>query len=173
MWHLNSAIPPNLLVKARVQTYVDKELVRAANYFDGQGLQHGIDWDATLFIIRNSKKENLCNFKSVLESIMSACMWPSDRIHSINSNVSNICPRCGQQVETSWHVYYGCRCNALIESEAVQSTQQLCHQALTDTGNECLWLRGLLPASFTRVPTRTLGSRTYKCKIYKPPNRFT
>ena len=148
-WHLNSRVPPLVCVKALVDSYVDRELERASQHFDGAGLDGGVDWDSTLHIIRNAKKENMLKIKSVLESIMSACMWPLCRIHAINPNVAKLCPRCGAREEDSWHCYWGCHKNAEIDSPSMRDTQNLAHQALSDGANECMWLRGLLPKSKT------------------------
>ena len=69
IWHLNSKVPPQNVVKELVNSYVNKELTRASEHFDGLGMQNGIDWDSSLKIIRNAKAENMLKTKTTLEAI--------------------------------------------------------------------------------------------------------
>ena len=56
-------------------------------------------------IIRNMKKD-MYQDKCALESILSGALWPADRVHSVAPAVSDLCPRCGEGSETSYHTFF-------------------------------------------------------------------
>ena len=84
-------------------------------------------------------------------------MWPADRVHQCNAEVSNVCPRCGLSPETSLHCFWQCPANDNIQDEHITKTQSLAEAAIRQSGQyPCLWLRGILPKGFITIPDEDL-----------------
>ena len=106
--------------------------MKAAEHYDGKGLQDGIDSTNTLGHVRNMKTKSVVNYqyKVVLESIMAACSWPAARIKTIIPPNRELCTRCGLYEQTDFHVFWQCKCNREIDHECVSEVQDLYDQAL-------------------------------------------
>ena len=129
--------------------------------------------DATLQLVRTSTQVDY-PIKCILESILSATMWPAQRVHAIAPSVSRICPRCNQAEESSLHCFWTCPCNTAIEDEAVVSTQNLVQAAETHSKDiPCLWLRGILPSELTTVPEQYAAPDEFTPIYINPPTHYT
>ncbi len=133
------------------------ELVRADEHYDGKGIANGVDFNATLSLVRDSSSNY--PFMCTLQSILSACMWPAERVAKCTSSLSPICPRCGLDVESSLHCFWTCPANAHIEDCTVADTQSLVQSAVAySTDEPCMWLRGILPSHHTAIDNTCLPS---------------
>ena len=97
-----------------------------------------------------------------MESIISASIWPADRINSINPLYNPQCPRCGDMFETCLHTFWECPANHNFEDEDIINTQSLSSHAVQAAVDEpCMWLRGILPSHYTSIPVEYLPSDDY------------
>jgi len=153
---VNFRTPPDIVASAIIQSYLDIDLERAGNHYNGKGIQDGIDIENTLRLLRKIKcKQDNCDnkIKACLETVMSARSWPAARINQAYPEVPNKCLRCGLAPEDDLHVYWQCPANKNIDDPCVKDTQVLVKSAEAGCVNyPCFWLRGLVPKSFTLVP---------------------
>ena len=157
VWILNGSISPDKCSSAVIKSMLSVELVRANEHCDGKGIANGVDFNATLSLVRNSSSNY--PFMCTLQSILSACMWPAERVAKCASSLSPICPRCGQDVESSLHCFWTCPANAHIEDCTVADTQSLVQTAVAcSTDEPCMWLRGILPSHHTAIDNTCLPS---------------
>ena len=173
LYRLAENVSPDIAAAAVIKSYFDKELTKAAQGYDGSGMENGIDMDATLALVRNSKSVDY-PLKCILESILSATMWPAARVHAIAPSVSPICSRCGQEEESSLHCYWTCPCNAAIKDEAVASSQSLVDAAVRHSPKyACMWLRGVLPSELTKVHAKYAPPAQVIPHFSQPPPKYT
>ncbi len=173
---------PDIVSSAICKAVFNQELKRASHHYAGLGLQEGLEYDTTMSLIRNWGRHNktkhyetkineppappidkLYNYKCTLETIMSAGMWPAERIHSIHPEYSPICNRCGKHRESLFHCFWSCESNGEIKDPAVSTTQYLIPQA--EKGCElypCLWLRGLPPCNLVNILAESTPSPTHR-----------
>ena len=152
----SSASAPDVVASALIKAYADLDMLRAQNHYNGKGMGNGVHFNATLSLLRSLKPTQFAD-RSLLENILSAATWTADRIHSINPDYSDMCPRCGQEIETPFHCIWGCKANDNIQDEAVTNTQKLIQQATSGVEEEpCLWLRGILPSKYINIDEQYL-----------------
>ena len=148
----------------------------AATGWCGKGLEHGVDWDATLALYRHIQELGADNMRdedplfqecldqqaqvwpdtarSWLEALLTGAYWPQARYSAINPDASDLCSRCGKEPETAFHLLWGCPCNGEISDFRVSDTQVLIPQAHRHASEHtCLWLRGILTKDVTTVHT--------------------
>ena len=141
-------VSPDTVAHAIIKSYALIDLQRADAHYCGKGMSEGVHFSATLALMRNFKPAQFSD-KCLLETLISAACWSAERIHSINPEYSNVCPRCGNAVETPLHCYWECPANQNIDEPAVQKTQHLIPAAVARATEEpCLWLRGILPVKY-------------------------
>ena len=148
-------VSPDLVAAAVTLSFFTNGLTSMSQHYDGIGIENGIDIDASLKYPRSLKYDYSVSYsyKAAIETIFAGACWPAARINAIDDTYSSLCPRCNQSAETSFHTFWECPCNALIEDEAIQSTQDLFQQASEQYLIEpCLWLRGMLPSNHNIVP---------------------
>ncbi len=149
-WVLDSNISSDNVSNAIIRSLLRLDLLKAQCHHNGAGLQDGLDWNASLYLLRSSSD---FHFKCTLESIQSACMWPAARVNQFNKEFPANCSRCDCEIEDDLHCLWTCPANAVLDDPAVQDTQNLIHTATAKcTFERCLWLRGLLPFKYTLVP---------------------
>ena len=84
---------------------------------------------------------------------MSAATWPAERVNSAFPTAPCSCVRCGADIEDALHCFWTCPANSNILEDSVRSTQHLISAAVAKSNDApCLWLRGLLPSSYIRIP---------------------
>ena len=151
LWALTGGtVSPNVVASALIKAHFNTDLRRAASHYDGLGMLEGIDFHATMALMRSLS--NYYSYKCALESILSAATWPNQRVHECYPHVSSICSRCGSAPDTSLHCFWQCPENKNIDDEDVSRTQVLIPAAESGSlTHPCLWLRGILPSSFTKV----------------------
>jgi len=150
----NFKVSPDIIAAQITYSYIQQSVKRASEHYDGKGMQEGIDVGSTIRYVRSIKThyELSYQYKAALETIIAGACWPAARINAINPDVSDLCPRCKTEPETSLHTFWTCRCNTDIDIQAVQATQELIPKAVAGSGeDECLWLRGILPSKYTFI----------------------
>ena len=169
VWQLTGAkTPPDQVANAIIQSYASLELTRADSHYLGKGMKDGVHFRSTLSLLRSFPSSMFAS-KSLLENILSSSNWTADRIHSINPEYSNLCPRCNQHVETPLHCYWTCPANCLIDDPAITKSQHLVDKAIAGQHAEpCLWFRGILPINYIDIPDAFLPSDTYTVEWVRP-----
>ena len=154
--------PPDQVANAIIKSFALGELERAESHYCGKGMGEGVHFGATLAYIRSLKPDQFAN-KALCENVLAAANWTAERIHSVaNPDYPSVCPRCNCEPETPEHCYWSCPANANIEHEDVQSTQCLITKAMSDFPTEpCLWLRGILPDKYIKIPIENEPPDTY------------
>ena len=148
-WIIDPSSSPTLVAAALVRDSFALSLPGAALHFNGKGIQDGVNWEYSLRHLRQLRKEPVFySFACALESVLCGACWPADRIHSIHSSYSSVCPRCHSAPETSLHTFWECPNNDLIDDEAITTTQSLKPAAIANADLlPCFWLRGIVPES--------------------------
>jgi hypothetical protein len=143
---------PDSVAAAIIKSYHRADLKRACGHHNGGGMQDGIDYHNTMNVLRAFTKKQYTR-KCALGTVVAGATWAAKRIHGINGSVSPLCTRCGLGVEEDdLHQFWCCPANHDIDDVAVSSTRVLEQAALLQAGRfPCLWLRGILPASFTSI----------------------
>ncbi len=150
----NFKVSPDIIAAQLTQSYLLIAVKRAADHYDGKGMQHGIDVNSTIRHIRDLKTnyEIAYQFKAALETLIAGACWTAVRINAIHPDFSDLCPRCKLEPETSLHAFWTCKCNEQIDTAEVQNTQALIKFAKAGAVDEpCLWLRGILPSKYTNI----------------------
>ncbi len=136
-------------------------------------MEKGVAFDATLALVRTSKSIDY-PLKCTLETIVSASMWPGVRVNSVAPSFSPLCPRCGQEPETSLHCFWTCPNNAACTEEAITSTKSLIEAATHGSVDiPCMWLRGILPSYLVEISTEHAPSDEVKVVYTNKPNTYT
>jgi len=173
-WTMTSRLfSPNIVSAALAKSYLALDLRRAETHYNGQGIKNGIDFEATLIVLRSlgNKRDHDYQLKCALESVISAAVWPAARVHMINPSFSSCCPRCSAVAETCLHTYWECPGNGNIDHQYVIDTQYLCNRAIANAvALPCLWLRGILPDHFTQVEKAHEPSIMLSITIVSPEN---
>ena len=145
-------VSPDIVAAAIIKDLLLIDLQRAADHYNGLGLQNGIHYNATSALLRKFKHKDHA-YTSLLETIISGATWPASRINEIQLEFSPKCPRCGAETEDAFHCYWDCPANDNIQDTRVADTQYLCKAAKFNVQNEpCLWLRGILPDNHISIP---------------------
>ncbi len=169
IWTLTgSTVSPNVVASALIKAHFNSDLRRAASHYDGLGMHEGIDFHATMAVIRSLSSNQYYYYKCAIESILAATTWPNQRVHECYSHVSPICSRCGSAPDNSIHCFWQCPANNNIEDDDVSRTQNLIPAAESGILTyPCLWLRGILPSKFTKVHIDALPSNEPNLQVIK------
>ena len=155
-WIIQSwAVSPDIVAAAISNSYFSNCLKSASLHHNGKGIENGVDVINTLRHPRSIKDNTQCTqqYKAAMETVLVAGCWPAVRIASISPTYSKVCQRCGQADEDDLHTFWTCPHNANNQHENVSQTQYLIPRAkLGSTTHPCMWLRGILPSSFTQLP---------------------
>ena len=142
---VNWSLWPDIVAAEITKSYFNKDLRRAAEHYNGKGMEHGIDSDFTFKYLRNLKDETDSDlqYKAALETIISASTWPSARVHEAYEHVAPSCTRCNKAIiDTALHCFWTCPCNADIDHENVSESQSLIEQAVREADEyPCMWLK--------------------------------
>ena len=123
----------------------------AAKHWAGTGLEKGIDDTVVTKHLRKLDREHRHGERGLLLAAACAATWPEARKHDAGLVDSPACPRCGHERCDEYHRLYGCPDNENIDHDDVKNTQVLCKHALRaqERGDvDCLWIRGLVPATW-------------------------
>ena len=126
---------PDIVAAGIAKSYSNKDLRRAAEHYNGKGIEHVIASGFTFKYLRNLKDKTNSDlqYKAALETILSASTWPSARVHEAYEHVSPFCTRCNKDiVDAALHCFWTCPCNSDIDHENVSDSQSLIKQAVRE-----------------------------------------
>ena len=166
-WQLDLFCNPKPLIIAMIKSYNLIQCKTASWARNGKGMENGCDWNSTLSLHRSLKSSQHYPSRCALETIISGSCWPEDRIFECNALHDATCRRCGLP-DSDLHTFWTCSKNNNIDDTEVADTQKLIQRAIDESSEfPCLWLRGILPSSFSQVSDEYLASEDTK-HIYVP-----
>ena len=78
-WAITSyRFPPDLVAAQIIKTIFNMDLVRAAQHYDGEGIQAGLDVNTTI-LYHKLMKPNQYQYQGALKAILCATIWPAAR----------------------------------------------------------------------------------------------
>ena len=161
---VHANIPPDftLLKEAFAESRRLAVWKKAAKFCDGEGLEKGPDLQGLKRHLQYYKRTGQHERRGALIAVATASPWTRTRIHEVNADFDPICKRCNRQVpETPWHRYWDCPGNDAIP--ACKKTQHLYNKAKLGVDKlPCLWLRGMLPRSWTAVEAQPPAQASVK-----------
>ena len=97
---------------------------RAANFFEGEGLNGGVGLFAPKALLNRYQKQG---------RYAMACFQPLvlETFGQLHDNTNKTCPRCAQAPETLTHRHWQCAANSLIFEPEVVDTQSLSECAIS------------------------------------------
>eukprot|EP00959_Pyramimonas_sp_CCMP1952_P180202 3768329-Pyramimonas_sp.AAC.1 len=127
----------------------------AAEHHNGRGLEEGADTTALLSHMRALERKGAYKLRGGLANLSTAGFWSLCRLEQAGVKIeSNLCRRCQRCPETDFHTVWECLGNSLIEE--CQGSNHLADQAKAGyVAHPCYWLRGLIPAAWTRLTEPT------------------
>ena len=129
-------------------------------------MENGVDWNITLSYLQSQTFKSTDEYasKCALEAIISGSTWSNARIHEIDENHCEFCPRCGV-IDSDLHTFWLCPANRNIDHTAITSTDKLTRIACDESVDfPCLWLRGICPKKLTSIPEAYLPTSEYIIK---------
>jgi len=111
----------------------------AARRKDMNGIEHGIDRDATLALLNGSKLSPMQ--KGSLRSILAGAIWTQDRLHRAYRVESPLCPYCRQASEDHQHMWWECSAWS-----GIRLKHGFAPTAAASHWPSCLAVCGILPA---------------------------
>jgi ribonuclease HI len=134
-------------VEAEAWAHVVREQLRltmwrkaAARRNDMQGIEHGIDRDATQALLMSSKLE--LRERAALRSILTGDVWTQDRACRAHLQPSGVCPFCSSgEVEDHRHLWWHCPA-----WRGIRERHQSAIRYYGDSWPECLRSCGLMPS---------------------------
>ncbi len=149
--HVNHSTFP--LICELIQSYNKIQYHRAAQHFEGTGFETGVDWNATLPLVRALRKKQLISEFSAIETLLAGACWPQTRVSEVYPDVPDTCQLYKLHPGTSKHTF--CECNVInnLDDDNIVETAYLIPKACAEADScPCLWLRGILPHNLTQVP---------------------
>ncbi len=97
---------------------------------------------------------------SAFETAVAGALWPNQRVDEAFPDVSPLCDRCGDAIETDFHAIWLCPCNDLIDSDLIRESDRYKGKTMSEADNEpCLWLRGILPLHKVTISKEDIAQR--------------
>lgn len=152
-WVIGPGSCRSALLEAVTQSVTDHLWRTASLFWCGGGLASGLDCTATFVLHRyltgvRSSPGRL----AMLEAFLAGGYWPEERCYHAGVVDSPACRRCGADCGDAFHLIWDCPANGGLPFEEVLDSQSLVGQARAGCLDmPCLWLRGLVPRSLTRV----------------------
>ena len=78
----DSSASPNIVASALAKSRFNVDLIRASSHYCGQGIENGIDYNATVAVLRSKQAKNY-KFKCAVETLIAAGSWPALKSCSI------------------------------------------------------------------------------------------
>jgi ribonuclease HI len=132
----------------------------ASKHYNGLGLEHGADVYGLRLHIKRLRKYGKHDLAGALICVATAAAWTRQRIVDLPSQApaadlllddgmtSATCRRCGKAAETDFHRTWECEANDKLP--ACKKSKHLVSKAKAGhTSLPCLWLRGIIPATWT------------------------
>ena len=130
----------------------------AKNSWMGEGLQQVPELSGPRRQCRIALKRNDFKWKGLLQCVMTGATWCRQRLFEYGLVSDPTCPRCGQAPETDKHRCWECPANK--EFQTVSSNLIAKARGEADT-LPSLWIRGLIPSTWTSVPEPTDENISY------------
>ncbi|MDA8583397.1 hypothetical protein N9L68_04170 [bacterium] len=142
---------------AVAETLARRSWAKAAQHYEGLGLQDGADLSVGRRLMSAWRKSGAALECKLAEVVMTAGQWPMTRVQAFRPDVVPLCPRCMESEETLWHRYWECPCNDALEEEAITASYHLVEQATLEAATwPTFWLRAL-PSTSWSAPLRPAG----------------
>ncbi len=157
-----------------INSYNSLQYARAAQHFDGKGMEQGVEWHYTLSLVhswRRSKDNWISQLLAALETILAGAAWPQARVGDIFQDQPVSCVLCGETRCDSYHNLWGCLHINSIDDSNIQKSNHLIPKANNEaTSLPCYWLRGIMPKEFGQLPLEhTNFYDQYVCSYYMSP----
>ena len=128
---------------------------RAANHYNGQGLENGADMYGLRLHVKKLRKQGKHDIAGALVSVATTAAWTRQRIADLPKSEDAVCDpdavtckRCGKAPETDFHRIWDCDANCNLRA-CKKSVYLIKKAKLWYTKVPCLWLRGIVPATWT------------------------
>ena len=145
-------VPSHLIIFDIVDSYNNMKLKQASKHRNGGGIENGIDNNTTFSLMAKNKFKINYQKYSALETIFAGATWPNIRVKEAYPSVS--------APETDLHVYWQRPCNYDIDDEAIEQSNKYIDNAMMHAEDRpCLWLRGIMPKSYTHIPKDDIPDR--------------
>jgi hypothetical protein len=133
-----------LILQEYKEAIIVKDWQDAADRYDGRGLQKGIpSTHAANNVLGAFKREEQWDEARSLRSCVLGTAWTAER-----KAIGGKCERCGNEVEDSWHRYWGCPRSAEVpDPKGYISRSNFLKNHLPQIDAPCLWGRAMLPAN--------------------------
>jgi len=96
-------------------------------------------------------------------------VWTQGRALAASLTEDGLCPRCGEDVESSWHLFWSCSHNLELLSLLRESSPELA--SVPEGLPSCLARCGIPPVDTTLSADSILKIQDYLLKIYEKQNR--
>ena len=128
------------------------KLKHASTHRNGRGIEVGVDFNTTFSLMATKKFKSNYPKYAALETILAAATWPNERVNEAYPEIPSTCSRCGLEPETDLHVFWQCPCNNNIDDDAIRDSDKYIDAAILHAEDKpCLWLRGIMPISYTHT----------------------
>ena len=142
------------LREALAQSIQSMLCLRADKHYLGKGFNQGVDLHHTKKYLARLQRTGKIDKHGAALALATAAVWPRSIIFDVGFPVDTTCQRCGSGIETQTHRMWTCPCNSTIPG--CKNSEPLVRRAIRslehEDGAETLWLRGLVPSSWTSVP---------------------
>ncbi|CAK0856487.1 unnamed protein product, partial [Prorocentrum cordatum] len=149
---LDGGVDASDLKQAIASTIERKQWQQAAKHYAAGGMEAGADMRSARSLIKKLKRKGEHDKVGAHLACLTGGVWPRQRVADLGLEIEDVtCPRCGEAPETWQHRMWECKCNELIEE--CQKSKHLEEKAVRGVEEvPCLWLRGILPKSWTQIP---------------------
>ncbi|CAK0808313.1 unnamed protein product [Prorocentrum cordatum] len=149
---LDGGVDTSDLKQAIASTIEREQWQQAAKHYAGGGMEAGADMRSARSLIKKLKRKGDHDKVGAHLACMTGGVWTRQRVADLGLEIEDVtCPRCGEAPETWQHRMWECKCNELIEE--CQKSKHLEEKAVRGVEEvPCLWLRGILPKSWTQIP---------------------
>ena len=136
--------------------------LQASNHYNGKGLENGADLVVLKRTLNGYHMRGETQLAGCLRSSAVAGTWCQLRRYLAGYSQTMLCPRCGVEMDDEKHRIW--ECSEIVNQatpeqlEILNKSEDLKQRAVSEIElgvNECLWLRGIVPAEHTRVPPPT------------------
>ena len=143
---------------------------KAAAHHNGKGLEEGADLTSVRKHLARLRKQKRHEEAGALECGVTAATWPRAKIAAYKDKETPpeeiLCHRCHKAPETDYHRTWECEANEKLKG--CKSSKHLIRRSKEGTIRApCLWLRGIVPATWTQVdaPPETTEAETNNFRI--------
>ena len=160
-----SAVKTALAADLRSQLWAN-----AAEFRNGKGLEAGADMRPLVKHLKSLSKNGRYEMHGAVLCCATASAWTNARVAEEYPEADNLCPRCKIAPETELHRHWECQAND--EIKACNRSKHLIPKArLRASVCPAFWLRGIVPAEWTKVPPPPQAADPCEDNIDGEPDR--